>query len=532
MPVPNTGVQLKTAGNYNSLPVLASTVSAADGTFTIQNPPAGSLTIYALAPSSAYWAWAGYPVTIVSGQQTNAGDLPISQIMQLSSPENEATVGTATPTLMWAAFPGSSSYRVTAYNNATGQTVFSQSTQSTQMTVSPALQTGQEYQWAVFAYNASGTEIAYYSVWYFTVSTNSPALSIGETHVGNFTQGQTGATYTVAVSNAASAGPTSGTVTVQETAPPGLSLLSMAGTGWACAAGACTRSDVLAAGASYPAITVTVDVATNAASPQVNSVTVSGGGSGSASATDTTTIVRTASPMPSVASFSVAAVASAANQYTADLTLTDAPPATLSGTLCLTFSANSSVVNGGAYRSQEVVFANGTTGAACSSTLNTTLAFTVPAGSATVLWSGNSSQFSEGTVAGTVTVTLNALADPSGNSVLPSPAPTQTITVPAGAPALTDSPALTTTSTSVTVVFDGIAPTRSVTGATYVFNPGSSQATTVSAPFTSGPFAGDDQSQWFGTTASLATGGSFSLALTFPCTNCSAVTGVQVTLTN
>ncbi len=34
----------------------------------------------------------------------------------------------------------------------------------------------------------------------------------------------------------------------------------------------CTRSDVLAAGASYPAITVTVDVASDATSPQVNSV--------------------------------------------------------------------------------------------------------------------------------------------------------------------------------------------------------------------------------------------------------------------
>ena len=51
-----------------------------------------------------------------------------------------------------------------------------------------------------------------------------------------------------------------------------------------------TRSDALAASVGYPAITVTVNVATNAASPQVNAVSVSGGGSASAAATDLTAI--------------------------------------------------------------------------------------------------------------------------------------------------------------------------------------------------------------------------------------------------
>ena len=240
----------------------------------------------------------------------------------------------------------------------------------------------------------------------------------------------------------------------------------------------------------------------------------------------------TISPAPSVGSFTLPAVVSVANQYTTNLTLSSAPPTTLSGTLCLTFSASPSVVSAGSYQTQEVVFANGTTNPACSSTLNTTLAFTVPAGSTAAVWSGSSSQFSQGTVAGTITVTMNSLVDPSGNSVLPSPPPSQTITVAVGAPALAGSPTLTVSSSSVTVVFDAVTPTRSVTGATYVFNPGSSQPMTATVSFTSGPFAGDDQSQWFGTPASLATGGSFSLSATFSCSNCSALTGVQVTLTN
>ena len=119
------------------------------------------------------------------------------------------------------------------------------------------------------------------------------SLSINKTHRGNLTQGQANATYTVMVSNAAGARPTSGTVTVIETMPSGLTLVSMAGTGWTCPSGGttCTRNDPLAGGSSYPTITVTVNVASNATSPLVNSVSVSGGGSAGTNTTDSTTII-------------------------------------------------------------------------------------------------------------------------------------------------------------------------------------------------------------------------------------------------
>src|SRR5689334_13834700 len=122
------------------------------------------------------------------------------------------------------------------------------------------------------------------------VNVNPAVLSIAKSHVGNFSQGQNGATYSVLVSNGAAAGATTGTVTVTETLPTGLSLVSMAGTGWTCSLNTCSRADVLAAGASYPALTVTVNVAANASSPQVNSIAVSGGGAVAASATDSTVI--------------------------------------------------------------------------------------------------------------------------------------------------------------------------------------------------------------------------------------------------
>jgi uncharacterized repeat protein (TIGR01451 family) len=129
------------------------------------------------------------------------------------------------------------------------------------------------------------------------VLAQSPVLGISATNSGNFTQGLSGGTYSVTVSNQAGAVTTSGTVTVTETVPTGLTLVSMAGTGWNCESNVCTRSDALAGGASYPPITVTVNVAPDATSPQVNQVTVSGGGSATASATDATNVVANATPL-------------------------------------------------------------------------------------------------------------------------------------------------------------------------------------------------------------------------------------------
>jgi hypothetical protein len=116
-------------------------------------------------------------------------------------------------------------------------------------------------------------------------------LQIGAEHTGDFTLGQKGATYSVTVSNITSAIPTRGTVTVVETVPSGLTLVSMAGTGWNCSGNSCARSDSLNGGASYPAITVTVDVASNAPVEVTNQVRISGGGSAADTNSDLTTII-------------------------------------------------------------------------------------------------------------------------------------------------------------------------------------------------------------------------------------------------
>ena len=124
-----------------------------------------------------------------------------------------------------------------------------------------------------------------------TQNGHAPVLTIAKTHVGSFTQGQNGAAYTVTVSNEVSAAPTSGTVTVTEMLPSGLSLVSMSGTGWTCSGNACTRSDVLSGGSNYQPIVVTVNVAPNAPAQVTNVASVSGGGAATAAANDLTVVV-------------------------------------------------------------------------------------------------------------------------------------------------------------------------------------------------------------------------------------------------
>ena len=117
-------------------------------------------------------------------------------------------------------------------------------------------------------------------------------LVIAKSHAGNFTQGQAGVTYSLVVSNNGTLA-SAGLVTVTDTLPAGLTMVSMQGTGWACASGGgnnCTRSDALAPGNSYPSITVTVNVAANAPASVINQAGVSGGSSASSSANDVTTI--------------------------------------------------------------------------------------------------------------------------------------------------------------------------------------------------------------------------------------------------
>jgi uncharacterized repeat protein (TIGR01451 family) len=225
---------------------------------------------------------------------------------------------------------------------------------------------------------ASGTATATDPTTIVSGSLCAPVLAITKSHAGNFTQGQTGAQYTLSVSNTG-AGSTSGTTTLSDTLPVGLTASAMSGTGWTCnvATLTCTSTSAIAAGSSFPAVTLTVNVACNAAAAVVNSATVSGGGAASgATATDPTTINSnpTCGPVLSITKTHTGnfTQGQAGAQYTLDVsnaggaatsgtvTVTDSLPAGLTATAMsgtgwsctlatLTCTSSTSVASGGSF---------------------------------------------------------------------------------------------------------------------------------------------------------------------------------------
>ena len=111
-----------------------------------------------------------------------------------------------------------------------------------------------------------------------------PELTLSKTHVGNFSVGSNGS-YTLTLSNSsavATGAPTSGTLTITDTLPVGLTFVSATGSGWTCGAAGqlvtCTTAAVINPQASAPAITLTVSVAAAAAPGVTNTARASGGG--------------------------------------------------------------------------------------------------------------------------------------------------------------------------------------------------------------------------------------------------------------
>ncbi len=110
----------------------------------------------------------------------------------------------------------------------------------------------------------------------------NPDLSIQKNSVGNFIVGQPG-TYTLRVRNAPRGGPTTDPITVTDTIPTGLTLISATGTNWTCSAAGqavtCTyNGPALAPGAFAPTITLRVNVTSAAAPGVTNTATVATAG--------------------------------------------------------------------------------------------------------------------------------------------------------------------------------------------------------------------------------------------------------------
>ena len=103
-----------------------------------------------------------------------------------------------------------------------------------------------------------------------------PDLIVSKSHTGNFRVG-TNAHYSIAVTNDG-AQDSSGTITVTDTLPAGLTYVGATGTGWTCGAVdqdvTCTRDDALAPDATTPAIDLEVEVLPAAAASVTNTAVV------------------------------------------------------------------------------------------------------------------------------------------------------------------------------------------------------------------------------------------------------------------
>lgn len=170
-----------------------------------------------------------------------------------------------------------------------------------------------------------------------------PVLNISKTHTGSFTQGQPGA-YTITAGNSGP-GATGGTVTVTDTLPSGLTVAGYTANNWSCQTSAsslsCTRSDSLAPGGFYDAITLNVNVANSAVST-TNSAVVSGGGDPNPhTANDPTTINPSAVIVPpsQIATTASGLLYSRVSKvYTGTLTLTNISGTAISGPLQIVFT--------------------------------------------------------------------------------------------------------------------------------------------------------------------------------------------------
>jgi len=272
------------SNSINDEPTASATLAPAGGPVASIATADASAPIPRFAQNTATWnPYIAYPCAMTAPANPN--------------PANGAASVLFNTNLQWQPVPGAGSYDVyLGYAGFWGnpiQAPMKVASEVTRTSYSPAILAGStEYYWRVVANFPSGSAPS--PLWSFT--TVAAALTANVTHFGNFNPGQQTAAVQIIVSNGAGAGATNGPVSVSEELPQGLTAVSISGSGWTCPTPtSCLRSDILAPGASYPPITVIVNVASDAPSKVSNEVLVqwfSGdGGEPSATSSDITNIL-------------------------------------------------------------------------------------------------------------------------------------------------------------------------------------------------------------------------------------------------
>jgi len=212
----------------------------------------------------------------------------------------------------------------------------------------------------------------------------TPDLTLAKSHADPFVRGTSG-TYTLTVSNVGGSA-TSGTTTVTDTLPAGLTPTAASGTGWSCGIAAqtvtCTSTDLVSSNGSFPAISVTVDVGQAAAASLTNIASASGGGevnTANDSASDVTNVVSRADI--AVAKISSSGTVTIGSNVDFTITVTNNGPSDATGVqitdqlpVGLTFV--SATASAGTYNSGTSVWNIGALAGAGSATLTLTATVT------------------------------------------------------------------------------------------------------------------------------------------------------------
>jgi hypothetical protein len=196
-------------------------------------------------------------------------------------------------------------------------------------------------------------------------------------------------------------------------------------------------------------------------------------------------------------------------------------PLPLKGTLQLTFTPNASNLTS-SFVNQQLRFATATTPDGKTTEVD------IPAGSSGPI---PIPPIQQGSVAGTITVSLTGVTF-NGNPVTPFQAPPPaTIVIAQGPPTIVGTPRFTGNASGLQIVFDAVSNTRELTKVDLLFAPAADSqltATTVTFDLASA------STQYFTSSAGVGAGGSFTITinLTFTGDPKALPSAVTVTLTN
>jgi len=147
-------------------------VSDTDGRYTLAGLTTGKYELSTRLEDQENWTWQlGKIVNVVAGEITTVDDINVSKSdLKLSSPGNNTTITTATPTLEWEPYPSAAYYEVWVFKSQGLDFLKSEEKVSATRYIVKKPLAPAEYSWTIYAYNAAGVQISENRGYYFTVA--------------------------------------------------------------------------------------------------------------------------------------------------------------------------------------------------------------------------------------------------------------------------------------------------------------------------------------------------------------------------